>query len=151
MVEFSQIKTRQFFDLLEPVNEGIAVNIELSGCFRNIEVILEELVNCSQRVFIQSVYGIFLEYFIEEHLAEPCRQLIDNSAQAKGIILDNALVRFKNRTDLNGNLGLFISVRQLAQMVSNRADADDGIDAKFFLQMLANSLRNFYSIVQAVC
>ena len=53
MVEFPQVQTSQLLDLFQTVHQCVPVYKQLSGSFRNIQVVLEELLNGKQRFMIQ--------------------------------------------------------------------------------------------------
>ena len=47
-----EIQTGALLQLIQTVNQRIAVNIQLPGCFRDVQVVLEELVDGRKRLFI---------------------------------------------------------------------------------------------------
>ncbi len=74
VVELSQIQTGQLLNLLQTVDQGVTVNKQLSGGFRNIQVVLKELLDGKQRFVVQAVDGAFLKDLLEEHFAQGGRQ-----------------------------------------------------------------------------
>ena len=61
VIKFTQIKAGDLFDLFQAVNKGIAVDIQLSGCFGHIQIVLKKPVNRLQGVIIQRLIGFFLK------------------------------------------------------------------------------------------
>ena len=116
------------------------MHIQLAGSFRNIQIVFKESVNCFKRIFVQRFNGIFLENLIQEHLAQPCRKLIDNSAEAECIVFYNAFFRLKNRTDFNSDLRFLIAISQFTQMLCYRTDSDDSIDSQLFPELFPDHL-----------
>ena len=64
------------FDLLQTVDQGIAVHMELAGCLCNIEIILEKPVDSPQCLFIKRRRDIRTEYFFQKTFAQRNRELI---------------------------------------------------------------------------
>ena len=56
MVKLTQVKSRYLLYLFKSVNQGIAVNKQLSGGLRNIEVILKETLNGKQGFLVKAFY-----------------------------------------------------------------------------------------------
>ena len=55
MLEFTQIKTGQLADLLQTVDQRIAVNEELAGGFGHIQIVLEEALNGHERFAVKTL------------------------------------------------------------------------------------------------
>ena len=70
VIELPQIQTGELLDLLQPVNQGIAVYEQLSGSFRYIQIVFKELLDGEQSLLIQALDGTLLEYFLEEHFTQ---------------------------------------------------------------------------------
>ena len=104
MVKLSHVKAGDFLNLLKSVHKSISVYIKLSGGLGNIQVILKELIYVFKSILIQSFNGVFLKFFVLEHLAESGRQLIDNAAQAQSLIVNDGLFAFKDSAHLYCNL-----------------------------------------------
>ena len=66
--------------LVKPVYEGISVNIQLSGCLGNIQVILKELVYGHYGLIIEIAGHLSIKYFLNEHLAKRHGKLVDKTA-----------------------------------------------------------------------
>ena len=61
IVELPQIQPRQLLDLLQPVHQRVAVDKQLAGGLGDVEVVLEEFVDCRQCFLIQSLKWIFFK------------------------------------------------------------------------------------------
>ena len=62
--EFPDIQSKQLFQSFQPVDKCVSVQIELSGSFRNIQIIFVEFLYGILRLFIQIVRKLRAEYFI---------------------------------------------------------------------------------------
>ena len=83
MVELTEVESGHLLYLVQAVNKGITVDKELSRGLGNIEIVLKECLNCNQGLAVERLYRSALEYLLEIHLAQRCRQLIDKSADAE--------------------------------------------------------------------
>ena len=61
VVELPQIQAGELLDLLQTIDQSIAVDKELSGGLGDIQVVLKELVDGEQSLLIQGVDGVLLE------------------------------------------------------------------------------------------
>ena len=61
MLKLTQIKSCKLADLLKSVNKSVSVNEQLSGCFGNVQVVFEELLNGHHGFLSQRVDGTLLE------------------------------------------------------------------------------------------
>ena len=73
MVKLTQIQAGQLLDLLQTVNQRVAVDKQLAGSFRHIQIILKELIDGKQGLLIQRINGILLENFSQIDLAQGVR------------------------------------------------------------------------------
>ena len=86
------------------------MNIQFPGCFGNVKIVLKEAVDRLQGVLIQGLDGVLLEDLVEEHLTQGGGELIDDTAEAETLIMDDGLVAFKDAADVDGDLGLLVAV-----------------------------------------
>ena len=91
VVKFPQVQTRQFLDFFQTVNQRIAVHVQLSGRFGNVQIVLKEFVNGIQCVRVQRFNGVLLEHLGQEHFAQGDGQLINDTADAQILIADKIL------------------------------------------------------------
>ena len=56
MVELPQIQAGELFDLLQAVDQRIAVDKQLAAGLRNVQVVLEELLDGKQRLLVQDPF-----------------------------------------------------------------------------------------------
>ena len=82
IVELPQVQPRQLFNFLQPVDQGIAVDKELAGCLRYIQIVFKKLMYGKQCLLVQGINGILFEYLHQEHLTQRCRQLVDQAANS---------------------------------------------------------------------
>ena len=103
---FAQIQARNLLDFLQPVYQSVSMDVELARRLRNIEVVLKKRLIVSSVSSSSASMGFFLERFGQEHLAQRCRQLINDAADAEVIIMNDRLLVFKHFADLDGDLRL---------------------------------------------
>ena len=53
IVKIAKIKSCTLLNLLNAIDQRVAVYKQLPGCFRHIQVVFKKLVNCSQSLLIQ--------------------------------------------------------------------------------------------------
>ena len=102
MVKLAQVQTGQLFDLLQAVHQSITVHKQLTGSFRNVQIVLKELINGEEGLLIQRIDGILLEHLRQEDIAQGSGQLIDQTADTQIFIIDDALFGIENLAYLDG-------------------------------------------------
>ena len=70
VVEFAQVEPGQLLDLVQAVNQRVAVYEQLSGGLGHVQAVLEELLDSEQGLVIKGLNGVLLENFLEEGLAQ---------------------------------------------------------------------------------
>ena len=95
VVKLPQIQPGELLDLFQPVDQCIAVDEELPGSLGDVQVVLKELVDGEERLLIQRVDGVLLENLLEEHLAQSRGQLIDQTADAQVLVVDDVLLWYQ--------------------------------------------------------
>ena len=90
VVELPQVQAGELLDLLQAVDQGVAVDEELSGGLGDVQVVLEELVDGEQGLLVQGVDGVLLEDLAQEDLTQGGGQLVDQTADAQVLIVDDA-------------------------------------------------------------
>lgn len=83
VVEFTQIQTGQLLDLLQAVHQCITVYEQLTGSLRYIQIVLEELLDGEEGLVIQRSDAATLEHFVQECLAQRCRQMVDQTGDTQ--------------------------------------------------------------------
>ena len=83
MVKFPQVQTSQLLDLFQTVHQCVPVYKQLSGSFRNIQVVLKEALDGEQRFGVQAVDAVLLEDFLQEGIAQGGGQLVDQAGNAR--------------------------------------------------------------------
>ena len=61
MVKLPQVEAGDLLDLLQPVDQCVAVNKQLPRCFRHVEVVFEEPLDGEQRLLIETLDRATLE------------------------------------------------------------------------------------------
>ena len=146
MVKFAKIEACELLDFLEAVDKCVSVDKQLARGLGDVEVVLEELLNCEQSLLIERLDRALLEYFAQECLAEGGRQMIDKPCDAEVFIADNGLVGVEYLSDLEGDLSLFKRNRERADRVDNGADSD--IYASF--SWSASSIFGLTSLIRTI-
>ena len=141
MVELAKVQTGQLLDLLQAVDQRVAVYEQLARGFGNVQVVLEELLNGKERFLVERVDRTLLEYLAQEHFAERDRQLIDQSADAEVLKADDVLLGIEYRADLDGGRCLLEGLCDVLHLRGNRADADEALDRKLAHEGLLNGGR----------
>ena len=77
VVKLPQVQAGELFDLLQAVDQGVSVNEQLAGGFRNVQVVFKEFLDGEQRLVVEAVDRALLKDLLEEHLAQGGRQLVD--------------------------------------------------------------------------
>ena len=60
MIELAKIQAGELADLFQTVNQGVTVDKQLSGSLRDVQIVLEELVDGEQRLLIRESMEFFL-------------------------------------------------------------------------------------------
>ena len=131
VVKFAQVKSCELLDFFQTVNKGVSVNKQLAGGFGNVQVVLEELLNGKQRFLIERLNGALLEDFLQEHLAEGIRQLINQSGYAEILVGNDGLFGVENLADLQRHLCLLEGSADVLDTGNLRADTDNAMGVKF--------------------
>ena len=53
--EYTKIQSGTLLKLVQTINQCISVDIELSGCLRNIQAVLEELINRDKCLLVEII------------------------------------------------------------------------------------------------
>ena len=96
VVKLTQIQAGELLDLLQTIDQRVAVDEQLPGSFGNIQIVLEELVDGEQGLLIQRIDGVFLENFRQIDVAQGGGQLIDQPANAQILVVDDAALGVEN-------------------------------------------------------
>ena len=70
IIKAAQVQSGALLDLLNTIHQCIAVYEQLSGSLRHIQIVLKELVQCIQCLFVQIVRYIVTEDLFDEDLAQ---------------------------------------------------------------------------------
>ena len=90
MLKLAQVKARQLADLFKTVYKRVTVYKELTGGFGNVKIVFKEALNGHQRFAVKRLEALLLEYLLQEHLAKRGGQLIDQTADTKILVIDDA-------------------------------------------------------------
>ena len=118
IVKFSEVKSCQFFDFIQAVNESISVNEHFSRGFGNVQIVCKEALNRGKRFSVQSFDGAFFENFVEEHFAKCGGKLIDQSANAEIIVADDGFIRIEHTADFESCLCFAVRETSLTKRTS---------------------------------
>ncbi len=123
------------------------MNEEFARGLRNIEVVLEEALDGEEGFLIEALEGTALKYFLEEHFAEGCRQLIDKSSDAEIVVANDGLLRIEDLTDLESDLSLFEGRSQASDVRNQGADADGALDVELTCQGLDDGVSELLEVL----
>ena len=98
---------------------------QLASRLGHVQIVLKELVDGEQRLLVQGVDGVLLEHLLQEHLAQGGGQLIDQTADAQVLIVDDVALGVEHLAHLDGDLGLLIGLGQVTQVDGHGADAHE--------------------------
>ena len=141
MVEFTQIEAGELFDLLQPVNERVAVYEQLSARFGNVQVVVEKGLNGHQRFAVERFERPAAEHLGEEHFAKRRGKLVNQPRDAEAFVVDGRLLGVEHLADLQRDLRVLERVRQLLDAADHRADADGDLQIKFAGHGVDDALR----------
>ena len=80
---------------------------QFPGRLGHVQVVLKEPLDGEQRLLVQAVNGTALEHFLQEHVTERGRQLVNEAGTAEVVVADNVLFGVKHLADFQRHLGLF--------------------------------------------
>ena len=123
------------------------MNEELTRGLRNVEVVLEEALDGEEGFLIEALEGTALKYFLEEHFAEGCWQLIDKSSDAEVVVADDGLLRIEDLTDLESDLSLFEGRSQASDVRNQGADTDGALDVELTCQGLDDGVSELLEVL----
>ena len=106
VVEFAQVEPGQLLDLVQAVNQRVAVYEQLSGGLGHVQAVLEELLDSEQGLVIEGLNGVLLENFLEEGLAQSGREVVDKSCDTEVVVAYDVLVGVEYLSYLEGCLSL---------------------------------------------
>ena len=70
VIKFAQIQTCLLFDFLQAIHQSIAVDKQLTGSLRHIQIVLKELIDGKEGLLVQRVNGILLKDLSQEDVAQ---------------------------------------------------------------------------------
>ena len=76
------------------------MDVELAGCLRDIQTVLEKFIDRDQRLLIEIIRRFAVEYLTDEHFTERDRQLIDQTSDAKRTVCDYRTLLKENLADI---------------------------------------------------
>ena len=82
IVKIADIQTGLLLQLLDPVNQRVAVNEKLSGRLGYVQIVLKEAVDGRKRLCIQIIRYILTEHFVNKYIAQVGGKLIDQPSNA---------------------------------------------------------------------
>ena len=124
MVEFSKVKTRELLDLLKAVHESISVYEKLSRSFRNVQVVLKELLYSKERFVVERLYAAFLEHLFEESFAEGGGQVVYQPCYTEVVVRNYHLIGVEYLADFERGLRFLKAARKISYAFYYRAYAD---------------------------
>ena len=100
MLKFSEVKTRDFPDLIETVNQCVAVDKKLTACLGNVKVVFKEALNRLKSFPIQRLQRALLENLLQKNFTKSRRKLINEPADAEVFKTDDIFLRVENLSNL---------------------------------------------------
>ena len=107
VIEVAQIQAGQLADLLQAVDQRVAVYEQAAARFGNVQVVLEEALDGEQRLSVERIDALLLEDLAQEGLAQGSGQLVDQAGDAQVIVADDLTLGVEHLADFHSNLGLF--------------------------------------------
>ena len=137
VLEFAQIQTRQLADFLQTVNQRIPVDKQLSGGFGHVQIVLEEALNGQQSFAVKRFETAALEHFLQEHLAQRGRKLIDQTADAEILVADDALLGFEHLSHIQSDLRFLVGARQILDVLHDGGNTDGNLGVSVSAMLVA--------------
>ncbi len=100
------------------------MDVELTACLGNIQGILEEFVDGSQRLLIEVVRRLVREDLLDEHLAERNRKLINQPSDSKLAVGNDILLLEENLAHVERHPRLLVGTADFLDL-SHRASVGD--------------------------
>ena len=83
IIEAAQVQPGALLDLLNTIHQSVTMYKQLSGSLRHVQIVLKELVQCIQCLFVKVVRYIVSEDLFDEDFAQIHRKLIDQSSDSQ--------------------------------------------------------------------
>lgn len=116
------------------------MDVELSGGLRDIQVVLEELIDRRQCFFIELIRGSILEDLLDEHLAEGNRKLVDQTTDTKYRVCNNGMFLEEDLTYIESKTCFLIGTGYFLQFTYDGAIGDADFFAHLSLEHLYNTI-----------
>ncbi len=146
VVELAQVETCELAYFLKSVNEGISVYEELSRGLGDVQVVLEEALDCHKGFAVERIEASVLEDLLEEHLAKGRGKLIDKSADAEILIADDVLFGVEYLSDLKGDLSLLVGAGEILDIVDSRTDTDGNLSKELRVECVGDVACHFLDL-----
>ena len=122
------------------------MNEELSGCLGYVQRILEELIDCGQGFLVKIIWALATEYFLDKHLAQRNRKLIDQSTDTKFTICNNISFCEEYLTNIQCHLGFLVGAADFLDLLYIGTIRDMYILNAFLIQTFFNCSGIFINI-----
>ena len=116
---------------------------QLSGSLRHIQIVLKELVQCIQCLFVQIVGYIVSEDLFDEDLAQIHRQLIDQSSDSQSAIGNDFFLCIEDLAYIQCHLSFLVGLGDILQFLYHSTVCNFYIQQCFRIHHGHNSLCQF--------
>ena len=127
VLKLPQVQAGDLLDLLQAVDQGVAVDKQLPGSLGNVQVILKEPLDGEQGFLVQGLDGTALKDFLQEHIAQGGGQLINQTGNSQVVIADDGTLGVKYLTHFQGHLGLLKGTGQILNARHHGADTHHAV------------------------
>ena len=147
VVEFTQIETCEFLDLVQSVNECVSVYEQLSRSLGNVEVVLEESLYREQSLVVEGLDRTLLEHFLEEGLTERCGQVIDKSRDAEVVVAYYVLLGVEYLADFDSYLSFLERACEVLHADNGSTDTDVDAGEELGLERVSDRARELFEVL----
>ena len=123
-----------FFQFFKPVNQSVAVDVELTGGLGQVEVVVEEGADDIQRFLVKGIQGFRLQDLVHKDLADVFGELVDQPADAEMCVPGDMTICRKDPADLQGGYGFLVGTACQRKIRESIAVRNSGFDHRFCIQ-----------------
>ena len=122
------------------------MNEQFSGCFRNVQIVLKELLYRKQSFVIERIDRALFENFLQKCLAKRRRKIIDKPPDAEIVVRHDDLLNVKDLSDLDRNLRFLEGAGEVAQRIDDRSYTYHRAGVKLAVQSIHDRTGKFFEI-----
>ena len=127
------------------------MHIQLSGCLRQIQIILKESTDDRQCLSVDGIQWFISENFLDEHFTDGNRKLVEQSSNTESAISEDIAFGIENFTNLKSGACFFVCIGKIFQVICRVAVSNPGLCHGFCAQHIYKHMCNIFQIVICFC